>query len=128
MQFRGGGFFGGSRIQLSPEVRFRIGERFNVDGEWTRNDISLPGGDFVTNLIGSRVNYSFTPSMFVQSLIQYNDRANLWSSNVRFGWYQKGSAGIFVVYNDTQGLSDSELVRADRSIVVKVSRLMDVLN
>jgi hypothetical protein len=128
MQFRGGGFFGGNRVQLSPEVRFRIGERFNVEGEWTRNDISLPGGSFVTNLVRSRVNYSFTPSMFVQSLIQYNDRANLWSSNVRFGWYQKGSAGIFVVYNDTQGLSDSELARADRSLVIKVSRLIDVLN
>ena len=38
--------------------------------------------------------------MFVQSLLQYNDRAELWSTNLRFGWYQKGSAGLFVVYND----------------------------
>jgi hypothetical protein len=66
--------------------------------------------------------------VFVQSLVQYNDRADLWSTNLRFGWYQKGSSGVFVVYNDIQGLAGTTLLRPDRSIVVKVSRLIDVLN
>jgi hypothetical protein len=40
----------------------------------------------------------------------------------------KGSTGLFIVYNDTQGLADSTLLRPDRSFVVKISRLIDVLN
>jgi hypothetical protein len=122
-----GGFFGGTRAEFGPSLTARFGETFNATLEWRRNDIDLPWGDFVTNLIRSRASYSFTPNVFVQSLVQYNDRANLWSTNLRFGWHQKGSTGLFIVYNDTQGLADSTLLRPDRSFAVKISRLIDVL-
>jgi hypothetical protein len=64
--------------------------------------------------------------VFIQSLIQYNDRASLWSTNLRFGWYHKGSTGLFIAYNDTQNLEGSPLFRPDRSLTVKISRLFDV--
>ena len=80
-----GGFFGGSRVNLAPQFRFRIGETFNTELTWSRNDVDLPWGAFVTNLASTRVSYSFTPRVYVQALVQYNDRADLWSSNVRFG-------------------------------------------
>jgi hypothetical protein len=73
------------------------------------------------------VSYSFTPRMYLQALLQYNDRANVWSSNVRFGWLNQANTGLFVVYNDTQGLYDSTLMRPDRSFTVKYSRLLDLL-
>lgn len=122
-----GGFFGGTRVDLTPSVTARLGETFNATLSWSRNDIDLPWGDFVTNLLRFRMSYSFTPNVFVQGLMQYNDRAELWSTNLRFGWHQKGSSGLFVVYNDTRGLPDSTLLRPDRSVVVKISRLIDVL-
>jgi hypothetical protein len=125
MRVTAGGFFGGTRTAYTPTARVRVGETFNATLELSRNDVSLPGGDFVTNLLRTRLSYSFTPSVFVQGLVQYNDRADLWSTNLRFGWYQKGSAGLFVVYNDTQGLDGSDLLRPDRSFVVKISRLID---
>ena len=73
---------------------------------YQRNDVDLPQGDFVTNLARLRVSYSFTPRIFAQSLIQYNDRADVWSMNVRVGWLQAANTGLFVVYNDTRGLYD----------------------
>jgi hypothetical protein len=121
-----GGFFGGTRVALAPTFRFRIGEAFNTELRLTRNNIDLPGGSFETNLVSSRISYSFTPSVFIQSLIQYNDRASLWSTNLRFGWYHKGSTGLFIAYNDTQNLEGSPLFRPDRSLTVKISRLFDV--
>jgi hypothetical protein len=121
-----GGFFGGTRVSFAPTFRFRVGDAFNTEVRLTRNDINLPGGDFVTTLVSSRLSYSFTPSVFVQSLIQYNDRADLWSTNLRFGWYHKGSTGFFIAYNDTQGLDGSSLLRPDRSLTLKISRLFDV--
>ncbi|MGE0704666.1 MAG: DUF5916 domain-containing protein [Vicinamibacterales bacterium] len=128
MMFTGGGFFGGTRAQTTPSITARIGETFNTTLSWARNNIDLPWGEFTTNLIQSRVSYSFTPEIFVQSLIQYNDRADVWSTNLRFGWYLEGSTGLFVVYNDTQGLDGSPLLRADRSFTVKLSRLFNVLD
>jgi hypothetical protein len=76
-----------------------------------------------------RVSYSFTTRMFLQGLVQYNDRADLWSTNLRFGWLQAANTGLFVVYNDTRYLYDlyEQPERTDRSLVIKFSRTFDVL-
>ena len=123
-----GGFFGGDRVQLSPQLSLRAGETFNAQVSWIRNDINLPGQSFATNVGRMRMNYSFTPRMFVQALVQYNDRADLWSSNLRFGWLSDANTGLFVVYNDTQGLGDATPSGAGRSLTFKYSLLMDILN
>ena len=51
----------------------------NTEVTWNYNDINLPGGDFTTNLVRTRVSYSFNPRISLQGLLQYNDRADLWS-------------------------------------------------
>jgi hypothetical protein len=125
-----GGFFGGDRVTLNPTVRMRVGETFSTEVAYQRNDVDLPGGAFTTNLIRTRVSYSFDPRTFVQGLVQYNDRADLWSMNFRFGWLQAANTGLFVVYTDTRGLYDlfpNRPQRTDRSLIVKYSRLFDVL-
>ncbi|MEE8348115.1 MAG: DUF5916 domain-containing protein, partial [Acidobacteriota bacterium] len=104
LTFTHGGFFGGDRVGTVTQVKFRLQETFSADLNWEWNDIDLPGGDFVTNLARLRLNYSFSPQMFLQSLIQYNDRDDLWSMNLRFGWIQAANAGLFLVYNDTRGI------------------------
>ncbi len=123
-----GGFFGGSRLAMTPSVQMRVGETFNAEIAWSRNDIDLPGGAFVANVARTRVSYSFTPRIFVQSLVQYNDRADLWSTNLRLGWLQLANTGLFIVYNDTRGLAGVTLAGAGRSLTVKFSQLFDVLH
>ena len=123
-----GGFFGGDRVQMGPEVSMRTGQTFNAQLSWSRNDIDLPGGAFVTNLGSVRLNYSFTTRMFVQALVQYNDRADLWSSNIRFAILSDANTGLFIVYNDTQGLGDVRPTGAGRTLTIKYSQLFDVLN
>jgi hypothetical protein len=123
-----GGFFGGTRMQFRPTVRLRIGDTFSGQLSLARNNIDLPWGKFNTNLWSSRLSYSFTPRIFLQGLIQYNDRARIWSSNVRFGLLGEANTGLFVVYNDTQGLTGSDLLRADRSLTLKFSRVFNVFN
>jgi hypothetical protein len=125
-----GGYFGGDRVEFRPTMNLRLGGAFTGEFSWSRNDIDLPGGSFVTNLARTRLSYSFSPRIFVQTLIQYNDRADLWSTNFRFGWLQQANTGIFVVYTDSHLIDGTELfpTRTDRSFIVKVSRMFDVLN
>jgi hypothetical protein len=123
-----GGFFGGRRTSLRPTVRWRLGEAFNTDLRWERNGVDLPGGDFVTNLLRVRVSYSFTPRLFVQSLVQYNDRIDNWSTNLRLGWLQTANTGLFVVFNENREVGGLPLGVRDRSLAVKFSRLVDVLD
>jgi hypothetical protein len=125
-----GGFFGGDRVTLNPTLRMRAGEALSTELSYSRNDVDLPWGDFSTNLVRTRISYSFNPRTFVQGLVQYNDRADLWSMNLRFGWLQAANTGLFVVYTDTHGLYDlfpERPERTDRSLIVKFSRMFDVL-
>lgn len=118
-----GGFFGGTRFAQSGTLSIRVGEKFTSEWSLQHNDINLPNGDFTADVFGSRLSYSFTPNMYLQSLIQHNTVTNRWASNVRFGWLQKSNSGLFVVFN--RGSVNGEL--DNTSFIVKFSKLFDVI-
>ncbi|MCH8266355.1 MAG: carbohydrate binding family 9 domain-containing protein [Acidobacteria bacterium] len=120
-----GGFLSGDQNTLLQEVILRKGGKFTVDTTWKRSDITLPQGAFVTNLGNMRVTYNFTPSVFAQSLIQYNDRTQRWSTNLRFHWLGTAGTGFFVVYNDTESLNG--LGPVNRAFIIKYVRQFDLL-
>jgi hypothetical protein len=125
-----GGFFGGSRVSAVSTLRGRVGEAFGSSVDYSRNDVSLPEGRFVTNLVRVRLSYSFSPRVYVQALLQYNDVIDNWSTNLRFGWLHAANTGLFVVYNENRDTARDPLgigVR-DRSITVKFSRTFDLLD
>ena len=122
-----GGLFGGDRIALQPTLRWRVGETFNTEIAWRYNDLDLPGGAFETNLGRLRISYSFTPRLFLQALMQYSDRDDVLVTNLRFGWLQTANTGLFVVYNEQDNLEISGFGERERSVIVKYSRLFDLL-
>ena len=122
-----GEFFTGKRVSLASTVRIRRGAKFNSAITWSYNDVNLHEGSFITNLAQFRMNYSFTPLVNLQSLLQYNDQQDVWSTNIRFGWLNKAGTGLFLVYNDMQGLGNLLIGPQNRSFVVKYNRQFDVL-
>jgi hypothetical protein len=121
-----GGFFDGDRISLAPSLRMRLNERFTSELTVSHNSIDLAAGSFKTNLGQLRVSYAFTPRIALQALVQYNDVADLWSSNIRFSWLQAANTGLFVVYNDTRGFNAFTGETPDRSLFIKYSYMFDV--
>ena len=113
-----------------------MGDVFSGELRWEHNRVRLPGGRFVVNLVVMRLSYSFTPRAFVQALVQYNDRFDVWSSNLRLGWLRDANTGFFVVYNENRGIGDPDdpdpalrgLHPRDRRLVLKLSWLFDVLH
>jgi hypothetical protein len=122
-----GGFYSGNRISLQSTVNLRYRAKLNTSIVWSYNNVDLEEGSFVTNLAQWRVSYSFTPSVNLESLIQYNDQADIWSTNLRFSWLNTAGTGLFVVYNDTEGLGDLLLGPQNRSFIVKYTHQFDVL-
>ncbi len=123
-----GGFFDGNRRVLSTTFRARASENLTSELTWQRNDVNLQRGDFVANLVRARFSYSFTPRIYLQSLIQYNDLNENWSTNLRLGWLQASNTGLFIVFNQANefdGLMEDGV--AGRSFVIKYSYLFDVL-
>jgi hypothetical protein len=125
MEWEVGRFLTGHQNSPEIEVVLRDGGRFAIDTTWTHRAIDLPEGSFRTNLGNMRVTYNFTPSVFVQGLIQYNDRTERWSSNLRFHMLETAGTGLFVVYNDTESLQG--LGPVNRAFIVKYVRQFDLL-
>ncbi len=129
MRIVAGGSFGGDRVSLTPEVRYRIGDKFTSELIYNYNDFDLPvpGGDFTANLLRLRLSYSFTPKILLQLLTQYNEVDDVISNNLRFSWLQSASTGLFLVYNEI----DERYLGAPprgREFIIKFSHIFDVLN
>jgi hypothetical protein len=126
LQWDRGRFLTGDESSPRLQVIVRQGGRFALDTTWTHRDIDLPQGSFTTNLGNMRVTYNFTPLIFAQSLIQYNDLTQRWSTNLRFHVLQTAGTGLFIVYNDTESLEG--LGPVNRAFIVKFVRQLDILN
>ena len=123
-----GGFFGGDRINMTPTVRLRYKDRFTSEFSFNFNKVNLPGGNFTTNLLRARLTYSFTPKMYIQSLLQYNNQSDQWSMNWRFIWQRSAGTGLYLVYNQAQDYDGIPIEKSTKSFVVKYSYLFDALN
>ncbi len=120
-----GGFYTGHRFGTETSVDVRSGETFAASLRLTHDDVSLPQGDFTSLLTGLRLSYAFTPRVFVQSLIQFNNQTDQVSSNIRFGWLGTAGTGLFVVFNDLEqtGRNADPL---GRGVIVKFARQLDI--
>ena len=123
-----GGFFGGDRINMTPTVRLRYKDRFTSEFSSNFNKVKLPGGNFTTNLLRARLTYSFTPKMYIQSLLQYNNQSDQWSMNWRFIWQQSAATGLYLVYNQSQDYDGIPISKSTKSFALKYSYLFDAFN
>ena len=121
-----GGFLSGHQNSWAPSVTVRSGSTFTATMRWTINDISLPQGDFQTNLGSIRMAYNFTPLINAQALIQYNDLTRRWTTNLRFNWQRDAATGLYVVYNDTESFGG--LGPINRAFIIKYTHLFDVFD
>ena len=128
IRYNHGGFFSGTLRTVRPSLNIRYGETLNLQLSYSRNDIDLPNGSTITNLTSIRFGYNFSPRLYAQTLLQHNDSANIWSTNFRVGWLQDANTGLFLVYNETEGLGDMIHAGAGKSLILKFSYLFNVLN
>ena len=122
-----GGFFGGNRRNFDTTLQYRIGDRFTSNLISNYNDVHLPVGNFVAHLLRARLTYAFSPKIYIQSLLQYNNQSDEWSLNWRFIWQRSAATGLYLVYNQTQDYNGIPVPGVSRSVVIKYSHLFDAL-
>jgi len=117
-----GGFYDGDKDSYSAELSFQPSYQFGAEVFWTHDDITLPSGDFTTTLTTTRLRYSFTTTMFLNALIQYNSTLREISSNIRFNFIYKPLSDFFLVYNERRATT-GEVV--ERALIAKLTYLFD---
>jgi hypothetical protein len=119
-------FYDGTKQAISAAVGVRGGSHLSSEFSFSRNDVKLPFGAFVSNLSILRVDYAISPRMTIRSLTQYNSLTNEVTANVRFNFIYRPGSDLYIVYNDLQqtGLPHDVFRPSDRQIVVKASYLL----
>ena len=97
-----GEYWSGNRHAVTGGVRFRLNEHVAASANITRNVIDLPQGSFTADLARFRLDWSFTPRMFLNAFVQYNGESDSWLSNIRFNLIHRPLSDIYVVWNETR--------------------------
>jgi len=122
-----GSFLSGDRIRPYGTVTARYNSKLSAAVRVDYNDVNLPEGDFEATLLGLRLAYFVTPRISVQSLTQYSNLADAWSTNIRLAWLDQAGSGLFLVYNQANGFDSlARDTPLNRAFTVKYSKLFDV--
>jgi hypothetical protein len=116
-----GEFWSGHNRSYTANLDIRPNYHLNVDLTYSRNQVTLPQGDFTTGLVGARILYGFSPRAFFNAFLQYNRDTHQISSNLRFNFTHHPLSDIYVVYNDRRDTTSGEVL--ERAIILKVTNL-----
>ncbi|MFM8587229.1 MAG: DUF5916 domain-containing protein [Bacteroidota bacterium] len=99
---RAGQYFNGSRVNLDAEVNYRIQPYGSIASVFSFNRLRFPQPYTSRDLIlfGPKIDLTFTRSLFLSTLIQYNNQINNINMNVRFQWRFAPASDLFIVYTD----------------------------
>jgi hypothetical protein len=117
-------FYGGDRWDAQAKLGARITDRLSAEGSYTRNDVSLPGGDFDVDLASLRVDFGISPTMSVRALSQFNSQNDQFSTSARFRWTYRPGSDVFLVYNELRRDPTTGIYFRDRSLILKATFLM----
>lgn len=126
VRYRIGDYYNGDFNALELTSDYRLTSRMIASLGWTRQDIDLPVGSFVANLVPMKASYAFTPLASLSALLQYNGQTAQFSSNIRLALLNRSGTGLFVVYNDRRDTTTfTPIETLGRSFIVKYTRLVD---
>jgi hypothetical protein len=126
-----GGYFSGNRSAIGfSRGRIEILPQLSLEPSLEFNWINLPDqetfdGEFNQHVARLRVNYSFSPRMYLSGLVQYNSGSDSFSTNFRLRWEWAPGSELFIVYTEDRNTSvfDRWSELSNRGLVVKVNRL-----
>jgi hypothetical protein len=86
--------------------------------------VNVPYGDFATRLFSTRFNVTPSPRLLVSALVQINTSSHTVSSSARLRWEYVPGSELFVVYSDGRNTLPPGAQLLNRSIAIKITRLV----
>ncbi|WP_321471590.1 DUF5916 domain-containing protein [uncultured Paludibaculum sp.] len=98
----GGYYAGGTRLNLTSTLGYRIQPYVSLTGSVSYNDIRLkePWGHNTFWLIGPRFDVTLTNTLYFTTFVQYNEQQQNMNVNTRVQWRYKPASDVFLVWTD----------------------------
>jgi hypothetical protein len=116
-----GQFFNGSSYEIGGSLVYRYQPFGSIDLAFNYQYIDLPEPYASTGLflIGPRIDFTFTKSIFLTTFLQYNQQIDNINVNARFQWRFAPVSDFFLVYTDNYDSLDFGV--KNRALVAKVT-------
>jgi hypothetical protein len=124
---RYGGYYDGDLTSVGfSRGRIEVFPQLSMEPSVSHNWVRLPGQHIDTFLAATRITYTFTPRMFLSTLVQYNSASDRISANARLRWEYMPGSEIFLVYTEERDTYDFDRtpVLATRGLVIKATNLL----
>jgi len=119
------GFFDGSRVELRIEPQIKLSEALSFDVSYVLDEVDLPYGDFTSQVINTRANYSFSNKWLTSATVQYSSLDDFVNFRFRINYIYRPGDDIFFIYNEGRNVDELESGLVGRSIMLKWTRSFD---
>lgn len=114
-----GQYYNGNIVSLSGSVNYRYQPYVALAMNFTYNHIDLPIGQNNVFLIGPRLDWTFSKSVFWTTYLQYNSQFENMNVNTRLQWRFAPVSDFFLVYIDNYNTANGQ--SRNRSIQAKLT-------
>ena len=122
-----GDFYNGQRLSIRSQVSVRVQPRFSGSLRVNYDKITFPApytsGELW--LIGPKLDYTFSKSVFWNTFIQYSSQSENFSINSRLQWRFAPLSDFYLVYNDNY-FAETTLAPKVRSLTFKLTYWLSI--
>ncbi len=105
-----------------PWHRFEaFSHHIRTAAEYQHDRVNLPGGSFNTSVARLRLNYSFSPDVSINGLLQWNSLTQEFSANIVLRVIYARDSNFYFVYNERQTDSSSGWLQGQRATIFKLT-------
>ncbi|MCZ6677137.1 MAG: DUF5916 domain-containing protein [Candidatus Poribacteria bacterium] len=116
-----GDFFNGERRGFDISVGFKPSGRFALESQYQFNRVELPDETFDTNVLRTRVTYSFSTTLFAKLFAQWNSDENVISTNFLLNYIYRPGSNFFLVFNQNYDSSGSKTELEESTLIAKMT-------
>lgn len=119
-----GSYFGGHRAGITSRIHYRFQLKGSVSLDFSYNYLSLATPFHPTHLwlIGPKLEWTFSRSLFFSALVQYNSQRKNLNLNTRLQWRFAPVSDLYLVYTDNYLVDPSSNFEVrNRALMLKLT-------
>lgn len=116
-----GQFYHGNRSGLLLDATFRPNAKFSIEPFIEFNRITFPETEFDANVIGGRIGYSFSTTLFTKLFAQWSTDRDVLAANFLVNYIYRPGSDFYLVFNQNYDTRDGGIKLLGWTVVGKMT-------
>jgi hypothetical protein len=118
--FNYGNYYDADYLSFDSYLQFSVSNQLSLSGSYGLNKLTKNNAKFLSNQIGSRIEYAFSPKLYTSLYTQWSDQINSVILNFRLQWIPVVGSDVYFVVNQIISTNKSRVEITDNSYMLKI--------